>query len=244
MAPTAAALIVGDEILSGKVRERNLSRLAGELFALGIRLRRAVVSPDVQEEIAADICALCGRYDYVFTSGGVGPTHDDLTLPAVAQALNRPLILHEELAQHVRTIYGARCNPNHMRMAHVPQGTTLVFGPKLRWPVIALGSLFVLPGVPEIFSMKLDALKIHLRQPHGFITRAVYALCDEGEVADCMQQLAQSHPDVAIGSYVKWQAKDYNLKVTFDGTDPIAVSRVLARFVKNLPAGSLVRVED
>src|SRR5690606_18667646 len=146
MARTAAALIIGNEILTGKVREANVQRLAHELFRLGIAFRRVIVCPDDVDTIARDLRELREAHDLVFTSGGVGPTHDDLTLPAVARSFDRPLVRSPIIEGLIRGYWGERATEGHLRMADVPEGAELLSTGDVPWPVVCVENVFVLPG--------------------------------------------------------------------------------------------------
>ena len=240
--PTAGALIIGNEILSGKVEEANLNLLARELFDLGIELRRVVVCPDDVDGIAADIERLRGRFDYLITSGGVGPTHDDVTLKAVARAFGRPLVRSPELVGKIREMVGERCTEGHLRMADVPEGAELVSTPDVPWPSVVMENVYVLPGVPRIFRMKLPLLRDRLAAGRRFHCRAVYTSCRETDIAEMLDRVVDAHGDVDIGSYPVMDG-DYRVKLTVDSRSRGAADRALAALVDALPAGAVVRVD-
>jgi molybdenum cofactor synthesis domain-containing protein len=148
---TAAVALVGNELLSGKVAEANLLELARTLRALGIRLERALVLPDELDVLSREIAALSAAYGVVFTSGGVGPTHDDVTVEAVARAFGTEPTLDPTYAALIRNAYGERCTPDHLRMALVPKGAELAPSPDGAWPVPVMNNVWMLPGVPEVF---------------------------------------------------------------------------------------------
>lgn len=243
MARTAAALIIGNEILTGKVREANVQRLAHELFRMGIALRRVIVCPDDVEVIAADLRALREAHDLVFTSGGVGPTHDDLTLPAVARAFDRALARSPVIEGLIRGYWGERVTDGHLRMADVPEGAELLSTSDVPWPVICVENVFVLPGVPEIFEVKLLMLRERIGSDVPFVSRALYTMCDEGEIAALLESIARAHPGVEIGSYPRWRDPSYRVKLTFDGRDPAAVDAALEACRAALAPDLVVRVE-
>ncbi len=243
MARTAAALIIGNEILTGKVREANVQFLARELFRLGISLRRVIVCPDDVEVIAADLDALRRSHDLVFTSGGVGPTHDDVTLPAVARAFARPLVRSGVIEELIRGHWGERVTDGHLRMADVPEGAELHATDDVPWPVICIENVCVLPGVPEIFEIKLMMLRERIGSDVPFVSRALYTMCDEGEIAALLEGVARAHPGVEIGSYPRWRDPTYRVKLTFDGRDAAAVDAALEECRAALPQGAVVRVE-
>ncbi len=240
--PTAGALIIGNEILSGKVEEANLTLLARELFDLGIELRRVVVCPDDVDRIAADVRRLRECHDYLITSGGVGPTHDDVTLQAVAEAFGRRLVRSAELVGKIREMVGGRCNEGHLRMADVPEGAELVSTPDVPWPSVVMENVYVLPGVPRIFRLKLPLLRERLAAGRRFHCRAVYTSCRETDIAELLDRVVDAHGDVDIGSYPVLDG-DYRVKLTVDSRSSSAADRALDALVEALPAGAVVRVD-
>ncbi|MCZ7681899.1 MAG: molybdopterin-binding protein [Sandaracinaceae bacterium] len=243
MTRTAAALIIGNEILTGKVREANAQLLARELFKLGVALRRVIVCPDDVATIAADLNALRAAHDLVFTSGGVGPTHDDVTLPGVARAFDRPLERSPLIEGLIRGHWGGRVTEGHLRMADVPRGAELLATDAVPWPVIRVENVYVLAGVPEIFELKLAMLRDRIGQGTPFVSRALYTMCDEGEIAALLEEVARAYPDVEIGSYPRWRDPTYRVKLTFDGVRPESVDAALEACRAALPAEAIVRVE-
>jgi molybdenum cofactor synthesis domain-containing protein len=243
MARSAAALIIGNEILTGKIREGNVQFLASELFRMGIALERVVVCPDDVETIASDLRALRASHDLVFTSGGVGPTHDDVTLAGVARAFARPLERSPLIEALIRRHWGDRVTPGHLRMADVPAGAELLHSDEVPWPVIRIDNVCVLPGVPEIFRAELLMLRERIGSDVPFVSRALYTMCDEGEIAALLEDVARAHPDVDIGSYPRWRDPNYRVKLTFDGRSPEAVDAALEACRAALPAEVVVRVE-
>ncbi len=243
MAQTAAALIIGNEILTGKIQDQNVSYLARELFELGVTLRRVVVCPDEVDVIVRDLDDLRGTHDVVFTSGGIGPTHDDVTLVAVAKALGRKLIRSQEIELMIRRFFGDGTTEGHLRMADVPEGAALVRSGDAPWPTVAVDNVYVFPGVPEIFRMKFPMLKDRLRADAPFVSRAIYTGADEFEIADALGRVAAEHPNVTIGSYLRWREPDYRVKLTFDGRDPDAVERAFTAMRDAIPPDKLVRTE-
>lgn len=243
MGRSAAALIIGNEILTGKIREGNVQFLARELFRMGIALKRVVVCPDEVEVIAGELRTLRATHDLVFTSGGVGPTHDDVTLASVARAFDRPLARAPLIEELIRRHWRERVTDGHLRMADVPAGAELLYGDEVPWPVVILENVFVLPGVPEIFKVELVMLRERIGSDQPFVSRAIYTMCDEGEIAALLEDVACAHPDVSIGSYPRWRDPDYRVKLTFDGTSAHEVDAALEACRAKLPAESIVRVE-
>ena len=243
MGRTAAALIIGNEILTGKIVEANLTVLAKEMRLLGVALRRVVMCPDEIEVIAADVRALGASHDLLFTSGGVGPTPDDVTLPAVARAFDRPLVRSEEIEALIRGYWGDRAREGHLRMADVPEGAELLSNAEVPWPVVAVENVFVLPGVPEIFAYKLRMLRDRIGSDAPYFTRSLYTKCDEGSIAALLEELGAEHPGVEIGSYPRWRDPEYRVKLTFDGKDEAEVDAALDACRDRLDADDIVRVE-
>jgi molybdenum cofactor synthesis domain-containing protein len=234
---TAAALIIGNEILSGKIQDQNLSALAHTLRSLGIELARASFVKDTIDVVAGELVELSQVHDVVFTSGGVGPTHDDITIDALATAFDRPVVVDEAVATLIRKAYGDKCTEAHLRMARVPEGARLVSTGDVAWPTVVMHNVWVLPGVPEIFRMKLDVVRDHLRGPAEFASRALYVQIDESDLKPLLDQIVEAHPTVEVGSYPKWFDSSYKTKVTFDAIDQGELLRAFEHLVSLLPAG-------
>ncbi|MBX3275922.1 MAG: competence/damage-inducible protein A [Sandaracinaceae bacterium] len=243
MPRTAAALIIGNEILTGKIREANVYVLAREMRLLGVNLRRVVVCSDEIDVIAYDLNALREAHDFVFTSGGVGPTHDDVTLAAVATSFERPLVRCAEIEELLRGYWGDRITQEHLRMATMPEGARLLTNDEIRWPVIAIGNVYVLPGVPQIFEAKLRLLREEIGAATPYVSRALFTSADEGAIASLLEAVEAAYPSVAIGSYPRWRDERYKVKVTFDGLDPRAVDDALASCRAAIGEDRVVAVE-
>jgi molybdenum cofactor synthesis domain-containing protein len=240
---TAAALIVGNELLSGKIQEENLVVLAKTLNQLGIRLRRVVMVPDDISLIAAEVRHLSQEHTVLFTSGGVGPTHDDVTIEAVAQAFGVAVVSSPLMESMLRAHYRERCTEGHLRMALIPDGADLARNAEVTWPTVVMQNVWVLPGIPEVFKMKLAVVRERLSGGAPFVSRAVYTKMDEGELKPLLDRVVAAHPDVEVGSYPKWSDPTYRTKLTFDGSDTALVGRAMEAFLELLPAGEPQRVE-
>ena len=243
MTRTAAALIIGNEILSGKIADTNTTFLARGLFELGIDLRRVVICPDEIETIAQDLTELRANHDLVFTSGGVGPTHDDVTIEGVAASFGRPVVRSTAVERMIHHYYGKATTEAHLRMANMPEGAEMIRSSDAPWPTVVIENVFVLPGVPEIFELKFTDLRKRLDDGREFFSKAVYTLCGEGEIASLLQRITEAFPGVMVGSYVKWKARDYRTKITFDGNDLDKVSKAADLLVDELAPDLLVRRE-
>lgn len=243
VAQTAAALVIGNELLSGKTQEANLIELSRLMRALGVALVRAVIVPDDVQVIAAELNQLRNSADVVFTSGGVGPTHDDVTVEAVARSFGVAAILEPTLETMLREVYGERCTDAHLRMAMVPEGAQLLSTADVKWPTPLIGNVFILPGVPEIFRAKLDVVRAHVSGPSPFTSKAVFLRLDEAELTHALDQIVAKHPEVEVGSYPKWFEPRYKTKVTFDGRNQQAVASALADFVGRFDAEAIAGVD-
>lgn len=241
---TAGILIIGEEILSGKVDDENARHLVRELRSLGVSVRRIEVVPDDVQDIVAAVRAMSARYDHVFTSGGVGPTHDDVTLPAIAAAFEMRVERRPELEQLIRNTMLHAFHDRDLRMADIPDGARLLYGEPPdpgRWPVIAVRNVFVLPGVPQIFRRKFDSIR-ELFRAAAIHSRAVYSREGEGPIAAALDAVVAEFPAVAVGSYPRLDAPDHKVKITLDGRDRELVERATARVVEKLGA-AVVRQE-
>jgi molybdopterin-biosynthesis enzyme MoeA-like protein len=237
-APTAAALIIGDEILSGKVDEANAGPLARTLRALGILLRRVVVVMDDIDTIAREVRELSATHNWLFTSGGLGPTHDDLTIEAVAKAFGARVVSSLQLEAMLRAHYKERCTEGHLRMALIPEGASLEVTPAVTWPTIRLRNTWLLPGIPEVFRMKLPVVISRIGAAgRVFVSHAACVMMDEGELKPLLDRIVSAFPDVSVGSYPRWLDPAYKTRLTFDGRDEARVLAARNAFVALLPEG-------
>jgi len=239
---TAAVVIIGNEILTGKTRDANASFLIEELHRLGVALRRIAVVPDDVKEIADEVGACTSKFDYVFTSGGVGPTHDDVTIEAVARAFGRPVVRNPNLVSVIREFFGSNTDEARLRMADAPEGSELIYSATTNWPVLATENVYILPGVPEIFRAKFVAIRERFRAA-PYHTRLVFTNEDEFDLAPRLNQVACLSPGVAIGSYPNFEPGDYRVKITVEGNEAEAVERAGALLIKLLDPAAVVRTE-
>jgi molybdenum cofactor synthesis domain-containing protein len=240
--PTAAILVIGDEILSGKTEEKNARLLIGELRELGVALKRIFIIPDDVDEVAAAVRELAGRFDHIFTSGGVGPTHDDVTIVGIARAFNVPIIRHPDLERRIKSYFGADVDESRLRMADIPEGSELIDAPELRWPLLACKNVYILPGVPEHFSRKFLAIRERFRVA-PFYAHAIYTLEDEFDLAENLRAVAESHPQVAIGSYPNFSSNEYRVKLTLESKDSYALDAAVKELMLKLDRNRFVRSE-
>jgi molybdenum cofactor synthesis domain-containing protein len=243
MPRNAAAIVIGNEILSGKVQEANVVVLAKLLRELGIALRHVVTVLDDVDTIAREVRALSATHDWLFTSGGVGPTHDDVTIAAIARAFDVPVVTHAMMDRMIRDHYGERVTDGHLRMALVPDGAELETTEEVRWPAIRFRNVWLLPGIPEVFRMKMPVVAARVGADGAFVSHAVYTRMDEGDLKPLLDRVVADFADVEVGSYPKWMDAVYKTKLTFDGRDAARVAAARDAFVAMLPTGEPQRVE-
>jgi molybdenum cofactor synthesis domain-containing protein len=235
---TACVLIIGNEILSGRTQDENLGFLARGLNESGIRLREARVIPDVAEVIVTTVNDVRHRFDYVFTTGGIGPTHDDITAQCMADAFGVPLILHPHAKHLLETHYPpGQLNDARLRMAMVPEGAVLLPNPISRAPGFQIGNVFVLPGVPNIMQGIFEQLKYRLAGGDKVLSRSVSCHLGEGALATDLSALQRRYSDVEIGSYPYFRRGDFGVTLVLRGTDLTrlaAATEALKTLIRNL----------
>lgn len=200
---TACVLVIGNEILSGRTKDSNLAWLAVELNKLGIRLLEARVIPDIEDVIVETVNAVRGRFDYVFTTGGIGPTHDDITAACIARAFGVPLIRNPEAVRRLIAHYGnpADLNEARLRMANTPEGAELIDNPVSKAPGFRIGNVHVMAGVPTIMQAMFDGLRHRLVGGTPVLSRTLSVDVAEGLMATELAAIQAAHADVEIGSY-------------------------------------------
>ncbi len=201
---TAALIVIGDEMLSGRTQDRNIAEVAVWLNRQGVRLAEVRVVPDDPAAIGDAVNALRTSHDYLFTTGGIGPTHDDITVDSIAAALGLPVIIHPEARRMLETYYAARgieLTEARLRMARVPDGAELIPNPTGGPPGVRLGNIFIMAGIPNVAKAMLEALDGQLEGGRPIVSVTVGAFAAESEVADILRETEASHPGSAIGSY-------------------------------------------
>ena len=221
---SAGLVVIGDEILSGRTQDKNISYLATWLNEAGIQLKEVRVVPDIEAEIVEAVNALRARYDYLFTTGGIGPTHDDITVDSIAAAFGVPVITHKDAYARMEAFYGAEnFTPARQRMARVPEGGTLVDNPVSIAPGINIENVFILAGVPKIMQAMLEDLRPLLRSGRKVWTQAMTIHAAESKLATGLGELQEKHAGVAIGSYPFYQ-EGYGAQAVVRGADQAAVA--------------------
>ena len=228
--PTAAMLVIGDEILSGRTRDSNMHFLARALTDHGIRLAEARVVPDVHDRIKQAVQTLSAAYDHVFTSGGIGPTHDDITADAVADAFGASIDVradaHEILKAHYQRT-GLELNAARLRMARIPEGATLIDNPISSAPGFTLGNVHVMAGVPAIFEAMVAGVLPTLTGGDPLLSQMIDVHRGEGEIAEALKQLAAKYPDLSFGSYPYQRNGAFGTQLVVRGTDAGMLDRAM-----------------
>ncbi|PRY92941.1 molybdenum cofactor synthesis domain-containing protein [Hasllibacter halocynthiae] len=237
---TSAMIVVGDEILSGRTRDSNMHHLAGLLTAKGIPLREVRVVADAPAAIVAAVRALSPAHGHVFTSGGIGPTHDDRTADAVAEAMGAPIDVREDARALLQAHYdrqGIAMNEARLRMARIPEGAVLIDNPVSAAPGFSLGNVHVMAGVPKIFAAMCEGLLPRLTGGAPILSESVPAERGEGDVAALLAGLQDAHPALDFGSY-PFQRPDgrYGTNLVIRGTDAAALARARAELEAALAA--------
>ncbi len=238
---TAAVLIIGDEILSGRTQDTNLNAIAKFLGTHGVDLAEARVVPDVHDEIIAALNALRSRYDYVLTTGGIGPTHDDITADAVAAAFGVPLHEHPEIIALMSTRWpGFELNAARRRMARVPEGGELIKNPVGGPPGFTIGNVFVMAGVPQVMRGMLDDVGWRLKGGTVVISRTVRVEgFGEGVIAEPLEQVAKAHPSMSLGSYPFFSSEGYGSNLVLRGRDQDELAGAVDELVAALTAAGI-----
>jgi molybdenum cofactor synthesis domain-containing protein len=239
---SCALIVVGNEILSGKVQDSNAYFAARELRKIGVSLKRIAVVPDELAAIAEEVAYCSKRFDIVLTSGGVGPTHDDLTMEGVAAAFGRKLVTHSELAALIRQHFAERVNSAGLKMAEVPEGSVLNGGGHFRFPTVQIENVYVLPGIPQLFEDKLLAL-VERFATDPYFMHAIYTSIGEGTLAEHLNSCVARFPELMLGSYPKLGDSDYRVKVTLESKNRDYLERAFNYMLDLLPKDAVVKTE-
>jgi len=241
MGKTAGIIIIGDEILSGKVQDGNAFFMAQELWSHGIQLCRISVISDVIDEIAEEVRKFSDRFDYVFTSGGIGPTHDDITIEGISKAFNVRPVINETLKENLEMRQGP-LSPAQLRMAEVPEGAELVNDDTLSFPLIKFRNIFIFPGIPQLLRKKFLAIEkmfheslIHLKK--------VYVNESEASIAPVLNEIVKQYQNVKIGSYPIMENKDYSVMITLESLDASSLSSAYTSLLESIPKEKLFKAE-
>lgn len=237
---TAAVLAIGDELLSGRTADTNINYIARYMTTLGIDMREARIIPDIEEEIVAALNALREKYDYVFTTGGIGPTHDDITADAIARAFGVGISHHPEAVQILKERYerqrGLALNDARMRMARIPEGGELIDNPVSGAPGFRIGNVFVMAGVPAIMQAMLDNVAPLLKTGARMLSREITLDRPEGDVAALLGELQKRFAGLSVGSYPFFNKEFFGTKVVMRARDEALLDEAGAALRQGLEA--------
>jgi FAD synthetase len=224
MEKTAGIVIIGDEILSGKFAEENARFLIGALAELGVALGRIAIIPDDLDDIAETVKRFSERFDVVITSGGVGPTHDDVTMAGIARGFGTQVVTHPRLVDMLRDHWGEGMPPANIRLAEIPEGAELIYGQRSPWPVVCYGNVYILPGVPKLFRKKFLDIQERFRCRPTLVAR-IFANADEGELAPYLEATQARFAGIKVGSYPRFDEIGFRVILTLETKDADLLSR-------------------
>jgi molybdenum cofactor synthesis domain-containing protein len=240
--PTAGFLVIGNEILSGKVVDTNSPFLAKQLRELGVDLERILTIPDDIDIIAREVRAMSESYDHVMTSGGIGPTHDDVTMEGVAKAFDLPLELDAALCERIERVTGEHFNESMRKMAVLPRGARVEESGEPWFPLISVRNVFVLPGIPKLFELKFESIRKHFVGV-PIALRRVYVKAYESEIASHLNELLSEYSELMLGSYPRLGDADFRVLLTLESRDVQYLQRALDSLLSRLPADTIHRVD-
>jgi molybdenum cofactor synthesis domain-containing protein len=240
--PSAAILVIGNEILSGKVVDTNSPYLCRELRELGVDVDRILTIPDDIDVIAREVRAMSESHDFVFTSGGVGPTHDDLTMDGVAKAFGLPTRIYESIVERIERAQGKAINESLLKMAVLPADAVLIDAGDLWFPVVVVHNVYVFPGIPELLRRKFESIRGRF-QGVPFVLRRVYVRRRESDIAADLHALLAEFPELLLGSYPRIGEPEFHVLLTLESRDSRYVQRALDSLLARLPQDSVHKVE-
>jgi molybdenum cofactor synthesis domain-containing protein len=240
--PTGGILIIGNEILSGKVADTNSTYLCRELRALGVDVERIVTIPDDVDVIAEEVREMSAAYDFVFTSGGIGPTHDDLTIDGIAKAFGRAIQVSDSIAARIERAQGGKPNESQLKMARIPEGAQLVDAADFWFPVVIVENVHIFPGIPELLRKKFESIQERFRGV-PVLLRRVFVKRMESDIAASLHELLGEFPELMLGSYPRMGEKAYRVLLTLESRDAGYLERALASLLERLPEDAVYRVE-
>ena len=242
---TAAVLVIGDEILSGRTQDTNTRDIARYLGVIGVDLAETRTVPDVMDEIVDALNALRSRYDYVITTGGIGPTHDDITADAVAQAFGVELYEHPDIIAMMASRWGGEINAARRRMARIPVGGDMVKNPVQGPPGFTIGNVFTLAGVPQIMRGMLEDVGPRMRGGRPTVSRTVRVEgSGEGVIAAPLEAVAKAHPEMSLGSYPFYGADGYGSNLVLRSRDATQLGDVVIELIAALKAAGIENVAE
>ena len=242
MAKTAGIVIIGNEVLSGKTQDINSHFFCAELRRLGVEVQKISTIQDEVELIGKEVATFSRRHDHVFTSGGVGPTHDDVTIEGIAHGFGLKVVRHPDIERRMRQRFGDQVNEARLRMANVPEGAKLLATEALFAPIINIHNVYIFPGIPSILQERFHAIKEMFRDAPYYL-KNVYVRYGEGVIAEMLNALLVKFPHLMLGSYPVLDIPDYKVKVTLESKDKSYLDGALQIFVASLPQDAVHRID-
>jgi molybdenum cofactor synthesis domain-containing protein len=242
MGKTAAILIIGNEILSGKVTDDNSPYLSRELRNLGVDVKRLAVLPDEVEVIAEQIRTWVGQSHLIFTCGGVGPTHDDVTVAGIAKGLGKEIIRDPLLLTLVQELYPPPVTEAMLKLTEIPEGTELIMAEGLRYPVLAASNIYIFPGIPELLRKKFSAIKERFRST-PYCLKKIFVKSHELEIAHHLTTVNRLYPSLSLGSYPVLRHPEYQVMLTLESKDPTYLDQAFLHLLNLLPKDTVVKIE-
>jgi FAD synthetase len=242
MSKTAGIIIIGNEVLSGKTRDTNSHFFCKELRQLGVDVQKISTIQDDIELIGEEVAGFSKRFDYVFTSGGVGPTHDDVTIEGIARGLGTKVVRHPDIERRMRQRLGDQVNEARLRMANVPEGATLLATDAPFAAIVKIHNVYIFPGIPKILEERFHAIKEMFRDTPYFL-KNVYVRYGEGVIASTLNDLLAKFPALMLGSYPVLDLPDYKVKVTLESKDSSYLDEALRALISALPKDAVQRVD-
>ena len=242
MAKTAGIVIIGNEVLSGKTQDINSHFFCAELRRLGVEVQKISTIQDEVELIGKEVATFSPSHDYVFTSGGVGPTHDDVTIEGIAHGFGLTVVRHPDIERRMRQRFGDQVNEARLRMANVPDGAKLLATEALFAPIINIHNVYIFPGIPSILQERFHAIKEMFRDAPYYL-KNVYVRYGEGVIAEMLNALLVKFPHLMLGSYPVLDIPDYKVKVTLESKDKSYLDDALQIFIASLPQDAVLRID-
>ena len=242
MSKTAGIVIIGNEVLSGKTQDTNSYFLCTELRRLGVEVQKISTIQDEIPIIGREVAAFSKQVDFVFTTGGVGPTHDDVTIEGIAHGFGLNVVRHPDIERRMRQRLGGDVNEARLRMANVPEGATLMATEALFAPIVKIHNVYIFPGIPKILQERFHTIKERFRDAPYFL-KSVYVRYGEGIIAAMLNDLLVKFPQLMLGSYPVLDLPEYKVKVTLESKDATYLDQALQAFVASLPDDAVQRIE-
>ncbi|MBF0350803.1 MAG: competence/damage-inducible protein A [SAR324 cluster bacterium] len=237
---TAAIVVIGNEILSGKVKDSNSYYLCQELRFLGVDVHRILTVPDEIDLVGKLVKEYAQQFTWVFTSGGIGPTHDDITIESIAKAFGVATEESPRLAQLIRDYYKDQCTPAHLRMAKIPKGAQLLEYETLSAPQLQFHNIIIFPGIPELLRERFNGIKEMFRQDPIFL-REIFMKIDESLISELLDKTMMNYPALLLGSYPTLWRKDYTLKLTLESREKSYLQEAFDYLMDHLPKDKMVQ---